>query len=198
MIKKPKFWDYKKPNFISFLLLPLTIPIRLNNFLSNCSFKTKTSKILTICIGNIYLGGTGKTPTTIKMYQILNKIFKGTVTAKKFYSSQNDEVILLNKKTRLLIGTNRSEIINAAIKKKKKIIIFDDGLQDKKIDYDLKFACFDSSSWVGNGQLIPSGPLREKLISLKKFDAVFLKNIQKSNQKIIRLIKKINPKNYDF
>ena len=43
----------------------------------------------------------------------------------------------------------------------------------KTIDYDFKFVCFDSKIWIGNGFLIPSGPLREKINSLKKYDGVF-------------------------
>ena len=62
------------------------------------------------------------------------------------------------------------------LKKKQKIAIFDDGLQDKKLDYDLKFVCFDSENWIGNGKLIPAGPLREDISSLRKYDAVFLKD----------------------
>ncbi|MDB3888272.1 tetraacyldisaccharide 4'-kinase [Candidatus Pelagibacter sp.] len=194
IIKKPKFWDNNKSSFISYLLLPLTIPIRLNNILFNYSSKLKTTKIISICVGNIYLGGTGKTPTTIKLFQILNKLNKKTVTAKKFYPSHRDEAALLQKKTNFLIGKSRLDIINIASKKRKKIIIFDDGLQDKNIDYNLKFVCFDSLNWIGNGHLLPSGPLREKLDSLKKFDAVFIKNIEKINYKIINIIKRINPK----
>ncbi len=194
IIKKPKFWDNNKSSFISYLLLPLTIPIRLNNILFNYSSKLKTTKIISICVGNIYLGGTGKTPTTIKLFQILNKLNKKTVTAKKFYSSHRDEAALLQKKTNFLIGNSRLDIINSAIKKRKRIIIFDDGLQDKNIDYNLKFVCFDSLSWIGNGHLLPSGPLREKLDSLKRFDAVFVKNIEKINFKINNTIKAINPK----
>ena len=41
--------------------------------------------------------------------------------------------------------------------------VFDDGLQDKKIDYDISIACFNSTYGVGNGYLLPAGPLREKL-----------------------------------
>ena len=48
-------------------------------------------------------------------------------------------------------------------------------------------------SWIGNGQLIPAGPLREKINSLKKYDVVFLKNLTKKNNKIISFIKGINP-----
>ncbi len=194
IVKKPIFWDNNKPSLISFLLLPLTIPIRLSNFLLKYSSKLKPQKIISICVGNIYLGGTGKTPTTIKLFEILNKLKKKTVTAKKFYKSHNDEVALLEKKTEFLTGKNRSEIINKAIKKNKEIIIFDDGLQDRNIDYNLKFVCFDSLNWIGNGHLLPSGPLREKLSSLKRFDAVFIKNIEKRNYKIINIIKKINRK----
>ena len=145
-------------------------------------------------MGNIYLGGTGKTPITIELFKIFNNLKIKTVTAKKFYPSHTDETILLKKKTNFLSGKNRLEIINNAIKKKNKIIIFDDGLQDNYIDYDLKFVCFDALSWIGNGHLIPCGPLREELNSLKRFDAVFIKNIKKPNYKIINIIKKINPK----
>ena len=193
IFQKPKFWDNKELNFILFLLFPLTIPIRLNNFLFNFSSKLKTKKIMSICVGNIYLGGTGKTPTTIRLYEILNSLKIKTVTAKKFYSSHFDESILLQKKTKFLTGKSRLEIVNRAIKKKNKIVIFDDGLQDKNIDYNLKFVCFDALSWVGNGHLIPSGPLREQLHSLKRFDGVFIKNIGKANHNIITIIKNINP-----
>jgi tetraacyldisaccharide 4'-kinase len=190
--KKPLFWDYKKPNLISNILLPLTIPIKINNFLINQRIKKKNSKIKTVCIGNIYLGGTGKTPTTISLYNILKKLNKNISTAKKFYTIQKDEHNLL-KKTNLILGKTREEIISKAIYLKKKILIFDDGLQDKNINYDLKFVCFDSTKWVGNGRLIPSGPLREKLESLRKYDGIFLKGKKKESYRLIKLIKKTNP-----
>jgi tetraacyldisaccharide 4'-kinase len=194
IFKKPDFWNKNKPNIVSFLLMPLTLPLHINNFFLNKFEKTKSKKIYSICIGNIYVGGTGKTPTTIKLFQILKKIYKKVTTAKKFYYSQSDEISLLKKKTNLLTSKNRPQIIKDAIKKKFKIIIFDDGLQDKNINYDLKIVCFDTLSWIGNGQLIPAGPLREKINSLKKYDVVFLKNITQKNNDIIKLIKTINPK----
>ena len=144
--KKPNFWDLKKPSLISNILLPFTIIFKLNNFLLNLKSKKKPQKIKTICIGNIYIGGTGKTPTTIKLFQILKKLTDNLSTAKKFYKSQNDEQIILKRKTNLITGLNRNEIINKAVKAKKELLIFDDGLQDKNINYDLQFVCFDSTN----------------------------------------------------
>ena len=187
--KKPLFWDYKKPNLISNVLLPLTIPIKINNFLLSKKINKKNDKIKTLCIGNIYLGGTGKTPTVIAIYSLLKKLNKNISTAKKYYKTQKDEHDLL-KKFNLILAKTREDIINKAVKLKKKILIFDDGLQDRYVDYDLKFVCFDEDKWIGNGRLIPSGPLREKLESLNKYDAVFIKSRKKVDGYLIKSIKK--------
>ena len=69
-LKKPKFWDYKKPNTLAYLLLPISFIIKFINSLKLKS-KIKKSKIKTICVGNIYLGGTGKTSLSIKINEIL-------------------------------------------------------------------------------------------------------------------------------
>ena len=175
-LKKPKFWDYKKPNIIAYLLFPITLLITLNNFLFKIYPKKKCKKIKTICVGNIYLGGTGKTPTTLKLYELLKNLNLKITTAKKDYPHQHDEKILLEKKSNLILSKERNKIISKAIEKGFDLVIFDDGLQEKKVDYDIKFVCFDSKSWVGNGFLIPSGPLREKIQSLTKHDGVFIKS----------------------
>ena len=65
-LKKPKFWDYKRPNVISYFFLPITYLIQLINFLYKKE-KIKSEKIKTICVGNIYIGGTGKTPISLKL-----------------------------------------------------------------------------------------------------------------------------------
>ena len=60
-IKKPKFWDLSKPNIYAYILYPLSLIIKIINFLKTMQV-SKKFKIKTICVGNIYLGGTGKTP----------------------------------------------------------------------------------------------------------------------------------------
>ena len=191
--KKPKFWDFSKPNFFSYLLFPLTFLIRINNYLLDKATPQKNKHIKIICIGNIYLGGTGKTPTAIKLYDIAKKLNFNAIVAKKFYKNQKDEQIILNEKTKLITGKKRNEIVKSAVEAKNDLIIFDDGLQDKKIFYDIKFVCFDANEWIGNGQLIPSGPLREKINSLKKYDVVLIRDSNDINsKKISKLIKDIN------
>ena len=71
-LKKPRFWDLRKPNIYAYLLYPFTIFVYLLNFFKKKQGIYKT-KIKTICIGNIYLGGTGKTTLSIKINNILEK-----------------------------------------------------------------------------------------------------------------------------
>ena len=191
-LKKPNFWD-KKLSLFCYFLLPFTFFTKITNFLRDRKKKLLSKKLKTICVGNIYIGGTGKTPTTIKIYDLIKKI-KTVSTAKKYYSNQKDEEILLKKKTRFLTANSRKDIVKLAAKKKIEVIIFDDGLQDGQIDYDLKIVCFDTQTATGNGFLIPAGPLRENLESLKKYDAVLIKCNDESPNFLIKLIRKYNPK----
>ena len=191
-LKKPSFWDLPKPSLVSYLLIPLTLPIILRNFLFQFLKKEKSSNIKTICVGNIYLGGTGKTPLSIKIYEILKKLNNKVATVKKNYSNQKDEQLLLKQKTSLIISNSRKNAINEGINQNYKVLIFDDGLQEPRIDFDIKLVCFKSKNWIGNGQLIPAGPMREKISSLKRFDAVILNGNSDNFEKIENQIKKIN------
>ena len=101
IISKPKFWDFKKPNYLSYLLLPFTIPIIVNNYFLTLKKKITNKNIKTICLGNIYVGGTAKTPLVIKLNQILQKLNFKTGSIKKFYKNQVDEQKLLSAKSNL-------------------------------------------------------------------------------------------------
>ena len=188
-LKKPSFWD-RQINILSYLLLPFTIFVRVNNFLNSKKKKYLSKKLKTICVGNIYVGGTGKTPTTIKLYDLIKKI-KNVSTAKKYYLNQQDEEILLKRKTKFLTASSRRSILKLAEKKNIEVLIFDDGLQDNQIDYNFKIVCFDGDLGIGNGLLLPAGPLRETINSLKKYDVVFIKKGNNLNN-LIKLIEKHN------
>tara|TARA_B100001057_G_scaffold320355_1_gene320631 strand:- start:1979 stop:2935 length:957 start_codon:yes stop_codon:yes gene_type:complete len=196
ILKKPRFWDLKKPNFLVYLLYPFTIFVKINNIISSFIPKKKFTEIKTICVGNLYIGGTGKTPTTLFLYNLLRKMNVNPVTAKKFYNNQIDEQKFLKDNSNFISCSDRKEIIKKAIEMKFDMIIFDDGLQEKWINYDIKFACFDSEKWIGNGHLIPSGPLREKISNLKNYHGLFLKSVNHDMNldHIYKKIRDINPK----
>ncbi len=187
-IKKPLFWSNK--NLISLSLIPFSIIIFILNFFKNFLLK-KNYRIKTICVGNIYVGGTGKTSLSIEINNILKKKFK-TVFIKKKYINQFDEKELLKSNGNVFSDTDRkTSLIRAENSKKFNLAILDDGLQDKSIKYDISIACFNSSFGVGNGLLIPAGPLRENLSILRNYSAIFL-NGEKNNQKLFSILKQYN------
>jgi len=191
-LKKPKFWDYKKPSFLSYLLLPFSIILGL---ITKLKLKPKfsNSKIKTICVGNIYIGGTGKTSLTIKIKEILDRNNIKACFIKKFYSDQTDEQKLLSKNGTLFTNLKRIIALDEAITKGFEVAIFDDGLQDSSIKYDLEIVCFNNLNWIGNGLTLPSGPLRENINNLKSYENVFLNGNEESLITIKEQIKKINP-----
>ncbi len=184
---KPSYLNDK--NLISYLLTPFTIFTMLINFSKNFLIRKKY-KIKTICVGNIYIGGTGKTSLSIQINKILKNKFR-TVFVKKRYLDQLDETKMLQSHGKLISDENRGISLNKAEVKKFDVAILDDGLQDKKIDYDISIACFNSTYGIGNGYLLPAGPLREKLEILKKYSAIFLVG-EKKNTKLSSILKRFN------
>ena len=184
---KPKFWRTK--NFISLILYPLSAITFLINSIKKFSIR-KTFEIKTICIGNIFVGGTGKTSLAIEINELLKNKFR-TVFIKKDYKNQIDEINLLNNKGKIISSSNREDALLAASKKKYQVAILDDGLQQKNINYNLRIACFNSEYGLGNEFMLPAGPLRENLSVIKNYDLIFL-NGEKNNKKILNKFKSIN------
>ena len=100
-LKKPKFWNYSKPNLIAYLLLPFSILLQI--FKSFLKKEGRNFKIKTICVGNIYIGGTGKTSLCIKVNEFLSKKNIKSCFVKKYYKDQLDEQKLLQNKSEIFI-----------------------------------------------------------------------------------------------
>ena len=192
-INKPKFWD-RKIGLISILFFPLSLIVIFFNFLKKKITKTRGFKIPVICVGNIYLGGTGKTPTSILLANELSKLGKKPLILRKYYKNHNDEYSLIkNYFKNLIISKNRIEGLKEAEKSNFDIVILDDGLQDYKIKKNLSIVCFNNNQLIGNGMVLPSGPLRENLSILKNVEIVIIngsKNINFEN-KILNINKKL-------
>ena len=95
-INKPKFWD-QKISLFSLILWPFTILVKLIIVLKKRLVNSEKFNIPVICIGNIYLGGTGKTPTAILIANELVKIGKKPSIVRKYYADQEDEYDLIRK-----------------------------------------------------------------------------------------------------
>ena len=186
-VNRPLFWN--NINLISILLYPLSLITFLINIIKKIPNK-RNFKIKSICVGNLYVGGTGKTPLSIKINNILKKKYK-TVFIKKKYSDQIDEQNIFKSYGNLICTKHRDNALKIATKQKYDVAILDDGLQDKNLNYNIAIACFNSSDGVGNSFLIPSGPLRENVSEIKNYDAVFL-NGEKNNKKFSKYLKKLN------
>jgi len=195
--RKPRFWDYTKPTFLSLILLPVSFLIQiLRLLLITLSSKSKSYRIKTICVGNMYLGGTGKTSLCIKIKNILDKNKIKSCFVKKYYPDQIDEQKLLEQHGELYKSSKREYALKEASNSENQFAIFDDGLQDHSIKYDIIFICFNNLNWIGNGLTIPSGPLRENYKNLKKYNNVFLignlENLEFLKKKIFEINPKIN------
>jgi tetraacyldisaccharide 4'-kinase len=186
---KPNFWQTK--NFISFILYPLSLVTYLIN-ISKILFIKKKFAIKTICIGNIFIGGTGKTSLAIEINELLNKKFK-TIFIKKKYKNQLDEINLLRNKGKIISSDNRENALLTATKKNYEVAILDDGLQQKNINYDIKIVCFNSEDALGNEFVLPAGPLRENINAINKYDLIFI-NGERKNYKLLSKLKSINKK----
>ena len=193
-LKKPKFWDYEKANIYAYLLYPISLLVKFIKFF--LITRPKNFKLKTICVGNIYLGGTGKTSLSIKIKKILEKRKIKACFVKKFYSNQADEQILLKNNGKVFLSSSRIEALKQAELENYDVAILDDGLQDKSIHYDISLVCFNNINWIGNGLTIPAGPLREDINNLKNYNHIFLngnlENLDILKKHILKINSKIN------
>ena len=171
---KPKFWDKNKISFFSVLLFPVSLLIKVLSLFKRVLIKTNQSSIPIICVGNIYLGGTGKTPLCIEIFLILKNLNMNPVFVRKKYDSFQDEADLQKQVGPVYQNKKRIEAVKEALQNKANVAILDDGFQDFSINKNLSIVCFNKKQWVGNGLTIPSGPLRESLSALKRANCVVI------------------------
>ena len=188
-IFKPKFW-HKKNSLISFFLLPISLIFQFLIILKKNLKKRKKFSIPVICVGNIYVGGTGKTPLCIELAEVLKKLNKKVAIIKKFYAGHYDEFKLVeSKKIRLFKNPSRAISIKQAEISKFDCVILDDGFQDSSIIKDLNIICFSGGQLAGNEMTLPSGPLREPLSSLRHSQIIVINgNFNESFEKKIKKI----------
>ena len=170
---KPNFWGSKNITLFSLILYPLSL-VTMFFFKIKSLNKGKKFKIPIICIGNIYIGGTGKTPLAIKVHEIVSVLKKDSAFIKKYYNYLEDEISLLKQKGKVYAFKSRIKSIKKLVEDKYELAILDDGFQDFSIKKDISILCFNSKQGVGNGMVIPAGPLREPIQGIKRADCVMI------------------------
>ena len=188
--KKPKFWDDVGLSFWSLILYPFSIIFLLVSLLVRLFKVEKKFPIPIICVGNIYVGGTGKTPLALEIFKIVKSSGKNPGFIKKGYDYLYDEIQMLEKIGKTYLNKNRKEAISELISLKHDVAILDDGFQDFSIKKDFSILCFNSNQLIGNGFLIPSGPLRQTFQSIKQAECVVINGTK--NLEFEDKIKKIN------
>ena len=188
-VSKPFFWN-NPYNFISIILLPISFLVQIFIFLKKKICVARKFKIPILCVGNIYIGGTGKTPLSITLANEFKSLGKKPVIIKKFYKDHKDEHLLIKKSGVSLISKkDRASSIMLA-EEEFDLAILDDGFQDYKIKKDLNILCFHNKQLVGNGYVFPSGPLRENLSSIKNAQIAMINGDKNTNFESI--LKNIN------
>jgi len=181
----PKFW-YQKRGWQTYLLLPISWVYQIAHKINQSRYKNSYNAPLpVICVGNAIAGGGGKTPTVLAIYK---QIIAHNIAAKPFiitrgYGAKNehsvivdlqqhlpknvgDEPILMAQHAPIIVGKNRQQSIELAIKNGADFIVMDDGFFNESIKKDIKILVVDRNMDFGNGFTIPAGPLREPLKSV--------------------------------
>ena len=179
------------------LLLPLSwiflVVISVRKSLYSLGWlKSTRLSVPVIVVGNITVGGTGKTPLVIWLAEqlklagfkpgIISRGYGGTSKlATTVFANSNpqlvgDEPVLIAKRTAcpMFVGANRVAAGQALLQANPQcnVIISDDGLQHYALQRDIEIALVNSNSQFGNQLLLPAGPLREKLSRLQSVDAI--------------------------
>lgn len=198
-----RLWYRTPPTLIAKLFLPFTALYLLFSFLRKQAYKKKIfsvyrSPVPVIVVGNLTVGGSGKTPCVIALANFLKAagmspgiISRGyggkpghypiEVTTNSFASEVGDEPLLIAKKTKIpvFVHPKRANAAQALLKKypTTDLLISDDGLQHFALARDIEILLIQRKKNFGNGFCLPAGPLREPRTKLNQVDFV-LENIQ--------------------
>lgn len=215
LIEKVWFKEHPAKWWMLPLLLPLTLIFSLISLIRRAAYRigilqSINVSVPVIVVGNIGIGGNGKTPVSLYVVEKLaQKGLKVGVVSRGYgskaphypYQVNNtsnaeqagDEPLLIFQRTRVpvVIGSDRVKGCELLIEQGCEIIIADDGLQHYRLARDFELVVVDGKRLFGNGLLLPAGPLRETKRRLKQVDCIvingesmWLSNDDNSNENI--------------
>ncbi|MBI1273374.1 MAG: tetraacyldisaccharide 4'-kinase [Alphaproteobacteria bacterium] len=178
MRKTPAFW-YGLPSAPSYALEPVSMVYQAGGTLHRVAARPYRAPQPVICIGNLVVGGAGKTPVALATARMLQEMGQRPAFVSRGYGGSaqgpllvdpgkhsaaevGDEPLLLAQAAPTWISKNKAKGVSIAAEDATQVIL-DDGLQNPTVYHDLAFLVVDGMRGLGNGRVLPAGPLRESL-----------------------------------
>jgi len=177
-MRPPEFWRHR--GFLSGVLLPVSWIYEAVGTLRRRRISPWKAPVPVLCIGNLTTGGTGKTPVAIALAEMLkergrsphflSRGYGGSVTGPARVDPERhtakevgDEPLLLSRTAPVWIGGNRAATAKLACDTGADCLVMDDGFQNPGLAKDYSVIVIDGPYGLGNGRVLPAGPLRESL-----------------------------------
>ncbi len=191
-MRTPRFWYAANPGPWPVLLRPLAAAYAAAGRMRQAVSKPRHAAAPVICVGNVVAGGAGKTPVVHALAHaaiargrhpaVISRGYGGTTKATNRVDPTahtardvGDEALLSAPIAPTWVGRNRLTSADAAVAAGADLLILDDGFQNPRLAKDLSILVFDGRRGVGNGHVIPAGPLREPLAAgLRRADAAVI------------------------
>ncbi len=190
-MRAPAFWQAREPTPAARLLEPLSalygaVAAR------RMSRPGEPAAVPVICVGNVTVGGAGKTPTALALAEILTLMGPQPVFLTRGYGGRlrgpewvvpalhaapdvGDEPLLLARHAPTVVSRDRVAGAALAVRGGAGVVLMDDGLQNPALKKDLAIAVVDAGAGIGNGLVMPAGPLRAPLAAQwPRIDALVL------------------------
>ena len=176
-MRAPEFWN-SGHRVLPALLSPLGLAYASGGALRRRLTRPRRAAVPVVCVGNLTAGGTGKTPTVLAFGEWLRVRGRAVHYTSRGYGgitrrptrvdparhdarAVGDEALLLAASAPTWVGRDRPSTAQAAVEAGADIVVMDDGHQNPSLHKDLSVVVIDGGSPLGNGYLIPAGPLRE-------------------------------------
>jgi tetraacyldisaccharide 4'-kinase len=184
----PEFWERAGP--LPTLLAPLGWAYGAVGRLRRAAARPWRAPVPVLCVGNLVVGGAGKTPVAMDLARrllnrgarphLVSRGYTGSLAgptrvdpARHGYREVGDEALLLARVAPTWIARNRAAGAQAAVAAGATMLVLDDGFQNPSLVQDLKIVVVDGLYGLGNGYVLPAGPLREPAAAgLARADAV--------------------------
>ena len=176
-LKTPEFWSQR--GLVSLSLWPLSLIWRLGHYLRWYRARPYRPALPVVCVGNLSIGGTGKTPTVLRLASLLAEMGYQPVVLSRGYGGTQKGPVLVNPETHgasdvgdepLMMAASLNVVVSRRrdhgarfIENQKlgDIIVMDDGMQNPDLAKDILLGVFDGEVGIGNQFILPAGPLRE-------------------------------------